>query len=128
MDAMDFLCERGMATACQISHSDTKTPAWLLHTASLFVVCQGVPSQTEMSRDSSLRWGVAYGWGPDAKSGKMRSQIRFSCFVKELWDAGYTGTFKVSMSGEITRKMLECLKAQEYVLNFIETLRNQAGE
>jgi hypothetical protein len=129
MDAMDSLCERGLATACQISHVENGkaelVPAWLLSIASLFVVCQGVPSQQEMQRDAAQRWGVAYAWGPDRRSGQMRSQLQFSCYVKEVWDAGYGGVFKVSLSGALTGPMLKCLKAQEYVLAFIERLRHE---
>lgn len=127
IDAMDFLVEQGLAQECQVSHNDEdgkphKVPSWHLPVASLFIVCQGIPSKTEMLADPTCRWGVAYsGWKQGTKS-----FVVFNCFIKELMDAGYNGVFRVKFSSFLTDKALACLKAQEYVLKFVDGLRAKA--
>lgn len=128
IDAMELLVEQGLAQECQVSHNDEdgkphKVPSWHLPVASLFIVCQGIPSKTEMLADPTCRWGVAYsGWKQGAKS-----FVVFNCFIKELMDAGYNGVFRVKFSSFLTDKALACLKAQEYVLKFVDGLRARAG-
>lgn len=128
IDAMEILVKQGMAQECVISRQDDagksrKVPSWHLPVASLFVVCQGIPSKSEMLSDPTCRWGVAYsGWKQGAKS-----FIAFNCFVKELMDAGYSGMFHCRFSSFLTDKALACLKAQEYVLKFVDGLRTRAG-
>jgi hypothetical protein len=128
MDAMELLVEQGLAQECMVSHNDEngkprKVASWHMPVASLFIVCQGIPSKSEMLADPSCRWGVAYtGWKQGSKS-----FIVFNCFVKELMDAGYNGIFRVKFSSFLTDKALACLKAQEYVLKFVDGLRAHAG-
>jgi len=130
LDAMEALVEQGLAAECVVSHPDEtgkprKVPSWHLPVASLFVVCQGIPSKSEMLNDPGARWGVAFaGW----QTGGVKSTLIFSCFVKELMDAGYSGPFTARFSSYTTDKALSCLKAQEYILKFVDTLRNKAGE
>jgi len=128
IDAMESLCEQGKAAPCIVVHPDKGGPrrvsSWALPVASLFVICQGIPSKSEMSRDPQSRWGVAYGWNPATN----RSELSFQCFMKELWEAGYAGVFMAKFSGMVTDRMLTTLKAQEYVLDFADRLRAKAGE
>jgi hypothetical protein len=129
IDAMELLVERGLAAPCLVVHQDEqgkprRVPSWSLPVASLFVVCQGVPSKQQMLSDASERWGVAYtGW----RNGE-KSLLSLQFFVKELLDAGYNGSFYASFSGYLTDKALACLKAHEYTLRFADALRRQAGE
>jgi hypothetical protein len=127
--AMEILCEQGLASACVVMHQDEndkprKVPSWHLPVASLFVVCEGVPSKAEMQSDPDCRWGIAYsGWQAGAKSALI-----FQAYIKELMDAGYNGSFIVRFSSYLTDKALACLKAHEYVLRFADDLRGRAGE
>ena len=126
-EAMEILVEQGQAIECEVVYLDKdgknphNVPSWKLSIASLFVVCEGVPSKSEMGGDARCRWGVAYGWDPNGN----RSRLRFHCFVKELMDAGYDGVFKVSLSGLITDRAIKALKAQDDVLKFVDTLRGE---
>ncbi len=128
IDAMESLCERNLAAPCVVVHPGAGGPrrvaSWALPVASLFVICQGVPGRSEMQRDQECRWGIAYAWNPATN----RSELLFQCFIKEMLDAGYAGTFTVRVGGYITDRMLLCLKAQEYVLNFADVLRAKTGE
>lgn len=128
MDAMEILCERGIAVPCIVVHQadgkPSRVPSWSLPAASLFVICQGVPSKAEMLQDVTARWGIAYGW--NALRG--RTELNVQCFVKELLDAGYNGAFDLKFSGQIVDKAISALKAHEYVLRFADRLRQQAGE
>jgi hypothetical protein len=131
MDAMEILCEQGKAREVVVEHYDKDTnkpnrvPSWELHEISLFVVCEGIPSKSEMERDNSDRWGVAYAW--PAGSDK-RSKLRFNCFIKELMDTGYNGLFMASFSSFCTSRAIATLKAHEHVLKFVDKLRAKAGE
>lgn len=129
MDAMEVLCEQGFAAECQVAHNDEngkarKVLSWHLPTASLFIVCEGVPSKQEMQNDPACRWGIAYsGWQAGAKSALI-----FQAYIKELMDVGYNGSFIARFSSYLTDKALACLKAHEYVLRFADNLRERAGE
>jgi hypothetical protein len=129
LDAMELLCEQGKAAPCLVVHQDEqgkprRVPSWSLPVASLFVVCQGVPSKSVMLADPTERWGIAYtGW----RNGE-KSTLSMQFFVKELLDVGYHGSFFASFSAYLTDKALACLKAHEYVLRFADALRQRAGE
>jgi hypothetical protein len=127
IDAMEALCEQGKAAPCIVVHPESgkprRVPSWALPVLTLFVICQGIPSRAEM-RDPKERWGIAYGWNP----AKNRSELILQCFVKELLDSGYAGIFLAKFSGMVTDRILACLKAQEYVLNFADALRARSGD
>lgn len=131
MDAMETLCELGLAREVQVEHSDEsggknrRVPSWQIYEPSLFVVCEGIPSKAEMERDNCDRWGVAYGWQPGEGG---RSQLKFHCFVKELMNNGYNGLFIASFSSFCTPPAIAALKAHEYVLRFVDKLRAKAGD
>lgn len=134
-DAMDLLCTEGKARAVMVEHFDEskkphKVPSWqLMPTASLFVVCEGVPSKSDMQADVTLRWGVAYaGYRQDPAGKAQPSELHFTAFIKELMDAGYPGPFAFKFSSYVADKALACLKAQEYVLRFVNALRADASE
>ncbi len=129
IDAMEVLCEQGKAAPCIVMHPESsskprRVPSWSLPVLTLFIICQGIPSKAEMQGDQTLRWGIAYGWNPKSN----RSELYFQCFIKELWEAGYAGVFTAKFSGLVTERILLCLKAQEYVLNFADALRSRSGE
>lgn len=121
LDAMEQLCAANLAVECVVDHQGEKVASWYLPVASLFIVCEGVPSRAEM-RNVETRWGIAYGW--NAKTG--RTEMHFQCLVKELLDRGYNGLFTVKFSNRVAGKALDCLKAQEYVLKFADSLRQEA--
>ncbi len=130
LDAMQTLCEQNKAREVVIEHYDSagkpnRVPSWELYDVSLFVVCEGVPTKTEMERDNSDRLGVAYGWQPGEGG---RSQLRFHCFVKELMDAGYNGIFVAKFSSFCTSRAIAALKAHDYVLKFVDKLRAKGGD
>lgn len=131
MDTMEILCDLGLAREVQVEHSDEsggknrRVPSWQIYEPSLFVVCEGIPSKSEMERDNSDRWGVAYGWRPGEGG---RSQLKFHCFIKELMDNGYNGLFIASFSSFCTPPAIAALKAHEYVLRFVDKLRAKAGD
>jgi len=135
LDAMEILCAQGKARAVVIEHLDkdgkpNKVASWQLLQASLFVVCEGVPSEQEMKSDPECRWGVAYvpfrGRGANDKA--LSSEVHFLAFVKELMDTGYNGPFLFKFSSYIAPKALACLKAHEYALRFVNALRSEAGD
>jgi hypothetical protein len=120
-DAMEQLCAANLAVECVVDHQGDKVASWYVPVASLFVVCEGVPSRKEM-RDVETRWGIAYGWDKQ----RNRTVMHFQCFIKELMDAGYHGLFTVKFSNKIADCAIECLKAQEYVLKRADMLRQRA--
>jgi hypothetical protein len=129
MEAMQTLCEQNKAREVVVEHYDSagkpnRVPSWELFEISLFVVCEGVPTKAEMERNNSDRWGVAYAWPGDGG----RSQLRASCFIKELMDVGYNGIFMMRFSSFCTSKAIAALKAHDYVLKFVDKLRAKAGE
>lgn len=135
MDAMEALCEQGKARAVQVEHLDEnrkphKVLSWqFMPTASLFVVCQGVPSKQDMQTDATVRWGIAYaGYRTNARGETQTSELHFIAFIQELMDAGYHGSFAFKFSKYTVDKALACLRAQEYVLRFINALRADANE
>jgi hypothetical protein len=131
LEAMQTLCEQNKAREVVVEHYDKDTgkpnrvPSWELYDVSLFVVCEGVPTKSEMERDNNDRWGVAYAWQPGEGG---RSQLRFHCFIKELMDAGYNGLFIANFSSFCTSKAIMALKAHDYVLKFVDKLRAKGGE
>jgi len=134
LDAMEVLVGQGKAREVMIEHQlngkPTKRLSWQLFAASLYVVCEGVPSESDMKADVECRWGVAYTpfRGADATSGKtLYSEVHFVGFIKELMDAGYPGSFLFKFSSYVTSKALACLGAQEYALRFVNQLRANAG-
>lgn len=130
IEAMDLLCEQRMAAECIVVRQDKETKAprkvasWHLPQASLFIVCEGIPSRAEMLSDAKERWGVAYsGWQDGVKS-----QLSFYCYVKELFDAGYSGIFHCQFSSKLTEPALKLLRShQDYTLKFAEMLRSSGG-
>lgn len=128
VEAMDALCEQRLAAECIVVRQDKETKAprkvasWHLPIASLFVVCEGVPSKSEMDSDPKERWGVAFSGWQDG----IKSQLSFYCYVKELLDAGYPGIFHCQFSGKLTEPALRLLRShQDYTLNFATTLRTK---
>lgn len=129
-DAMEELCERGQAREIVVSYIDEKTkaprktPSWQFLDPSLFVVCQGVPTKTEMDKDNRCRWGIAYAWPQGAKS-----RLSFHCFVQQLMKVGYNGAFIASFSSYVTTEILKILYNyhQEYVLHFVDENRGDLG-
>jgi hypothetical protein len=89
-----------------------------LRQASLYVVCQGIPSNSQMAASAENRWGIAYGW---PKGGK--SALRFQVFVRELLDAGYFLPLQCSFHGPMTGHVLSMLRAQYKVLAFADKSR-----
>lgn len=130
VEAMELLCEQRLAAECVVMRQDKETkaprrvPSWHLPLASLFVVCEGVPSKKEMLDDPKERWGVAYsGWKDGAKS-----SLTFYVFVKELLDAGYTGAFHCQFSSFLSDPALKVLRShQDYTLKFADALRQDHG-
>ena len=125
-DAMEALCAAQLAHEVIVQHPASKgQPArtvryWSLLRASLFVVCEGVPTKYEME-DPNYRWGVAYAWPAGG------SQLHFRCFIKELMDVGYNHAFKVRLSSYMTDKMLTAMKSHERVLNYADRYRREQG-
>lgn len=127
-EAMAILCEQGLASECVVVRQDKdtkaprKVPSWHMQMASLFVVCEGVPSKTEMDSDPHERWGVAY----SAYSNGVKSSLAFYVYIKELMDAGYPGLFHCQFSAFLTVPMLKVLRShQDYTLRFAEMLRGE---
>lgn len=92
-----------------------------LSQASLYVVCEGIPSNTQMRASIDNRWGIAYGW----QSGK--SALQFQVFVKELVEAGYFEPFLCTFHGPITEMVLMALRHQNRVLAVADKLRSEQG-
>ena len=135
LDAMELLCAQGKAREVVIEHQDKDgkpnwVPSWQFPAASLFVVCEGVPAESDMKNDPECRWGVAYVpfRGRDANDKALSSEVHFLAFVKELMDVGYNGPFLFKFSSYIAPKALACLNAQQYGLRFVNALRSEAGE
>lgn len=128
MDAMEILVAQRLAAEVVVQHFDDAgkprpVKYWALPRASLFVVCEGVPSRAEMMKDPAARWGVAYAW-PEGK----KSELHLVAYVKELMDAGYNSPFVIKFSSSVTDRMLACLKVHERVLDFADNMRMDAGE
>lgn len=126
VEAMDLLCEQRLAAECIVVRQDKETKAprkvasWHLPIASLFVVCEGVPSRSEMLADHKERWGVAY----SARQNGVKSSLAFYCYVKELLDAGYPGIFHCQFASYLTEPALKLLRShQNCTLNFAQSLR-----
>lgn len=128
-DAMSLLCDQGLAAPVVVLHQDEQGKPrpvryWALERASLFVVCEGVPSKGEMYRDVKARWGIA--WAP--MEGQRRSCVQFKAYIKELMDSGYNYAFNVKLTSYCTDRMLSCLYAHVRVLDFADQLRSQTGD
>jgi hypothetical protein len=135
LDAMELLCAQGKAREVVIEHQDKEgkpnwVPSWQFPLLSLFVVCEGVPTEQAMKDDPECRWGVAYVpyRGRDANDKARSSEVHFGAFVKELMDVGYNGAFMFKFSSYVAPKILACLKTHEYSLRFVNALRSEAGE
>jgi hypothetical protein len=127
-DAMELLCQQGKAAPVIVLHQDDSGKPrpvryWSLPVASLFVVCEGIPSKFDMRNDVELRWGVAYGW-PEGQSSSLHCYV----YIKELMDAGYYCGFFVHMSSYLTDRMLACLYSHVRVLDAADAQRAKTGD
>ena len=132
LDAMEYLYgvtdENGIAMAVPIviqhrgDEASSFKPRYVqycaLSYASLYVVCEDIPSNSQMKASVENRWGVAYAW---PKGGK--STLQFSVFVKELVEAGYSLPLLCSFRGGITENVLAMLRTQHKVLKVVDKLR-----
>jgi hypothetical protein len=106
---------------------------WAMPIASLFVVCDGVQTITEM-RDTPDRYGIAFGWrtvganGPGSGNGRQQSVLRARVFVQELLSVGYDRPLILSLKSTLTGDLLACLIRHYTVLDSINPIRKTAGK
>lgn len=98
---------------------------WAMPAASLFVVCDGIQSITEM-RDTSERYGIAFGWR--ANDGRPQSVLRARVFVQELCAVGYCESLLLSVKSTLTGDLLSCFIRHYAVLDSINPIRKAAGK
>lgn len=98
---------------------------WAMPACSLFVVCDGVQSITEM-RDTPDRYGIAFGWRN--QDGRPQSVLRARVFVQELCAVGYCEPLLLSVKSTLTGDLLLCFIRHYQVLDSINPIRKAAGK
>jgi hypothetical protein len=148
-EAMRCLCQDGRAREVIVEqHDGRKVRYWALTKgASLFVLCQGVPTVEEMlgrfergrpsiaeqmSRLGLFRWGVAYAWpdGLDEQGRRKTSKVAFVAFIKELMEAQetredrtvmdypYLSPFIFHFQSFCTDRIIKTLRSHDRILNY----------
>lgn len=118
---LDDAMGRAGVTPIAIKHgSGNVVTHWALPIVSLFVVCDGVQSMSEM-RDSQERYGIAFGWR-DA-GGRPQSVLRARVFVQELCAVGYCQPLLLSVKSTLTGDILNAFTRHFDVLSQINPIR-----
>lgn len=121
---LDAAMERAGQVRVTIKHGAGNTVThWALPEASLFVVCDGVQSISEMS-GTTERYGIAFGWRLDTR----RSVLRCRVFVQELLEVGYDQPLLLCLKSTLTGDFLDCLTRHYAALDSINPIREAAGK
>ncbi len=124
-DLDDAMGRAGVAPVAIKHGAGNVVTHWALPVASLFVVCDGVQTMSEM-RDTPERYGIAFGWR-DA-GGRPQSVLRCRVFVQELCAVGYVQPLLLSVKSTLTGDLLNTFVRHYAVLDSINPIRKAAGK
>lgn len=93
---------------------------WALPIASLFVICDGVQTMSEM-HGADERYGIAFGWRQT--DARQQSVLRCRVLVQELCTVGYTQPLLLSLKSTLTGDFLAALMRHYETLDSINPIR-----
>lgn len=96
---------------------------WVIPTAALFIVADGIQTLSEMSH-TDQRYGIAFGW-KTLQNGRQQSHLRARVFLHQLADVGYIEPLLLTAKGTITGDLIAAFLFNYNVLTSVDALRAQ---